>query len=228
LVGFQSPLSDESVREAYFLGQRNDASTAAFFANYLKTLAPPETGPYVSEVEIYTPFDQLIELSRVNSVGYSAQQAGKDYRRMGDFLFVRVRIDFTSSYGALELYRSGRLANRPKRDSSTQSPNYSRDFRVGLSQKGEWIEPLSIKVTPTCWPAYGHVPFFPPIWTGFSPEPAFGYEYGYGTGFDYCFLGWQVWLQYDAADVPSDDSDIEVLTTDGQHVVVPFDLSRLR
>jgi len=47
-----TPLSDEAVREAYFLGQRNDESTRAFFAPYLLTFQCPKTGPFVSEVEV--------------------------------------------------------------------------------------------------------------------------------------------------------------------------------
>ena len=40
---FDNPLSDEAVCEAYFLGQRHDAS---FLTNYIKFLPPPKTGPY--------------------------------------------------------------------------------------------------------------------------------------------------------------------------------------
>jgi hypothetical protein len=45
--------------------------------------------------------------------------------------------------------------------------------------------------------------------------------------FDCCQTGWLVWLEYDARDVASDDAQVEVFTTDGQHVVVGFDLTRL-
>jgi hypothetical protein len=226
-LAFQSPLSDEAVREAYFLGQRHDESTAAFFSRYLQTLAPPESGPYISEVEIYTPYTQMVELSQLHSVGYSAQQASRDYRRTSDTLLVRIRIDFTSSYGALELYRSGRLVHPPKRDSSTQSPDYHRDFRAGLSQKGEWIEPLSIQVVPTAWPASGHIPSWRFIPAGSFSSPLYG-EASYSGGYGCCFIGWLVWLQYDAAEVAPDDATVEVLTTDGQHIAVRFDLSHLR
>ena len=222
---FNSPLSDQAVREAYFLGQRHDESTAAFFGRYLKSLPPPESGPYVSEVEVYTPYAQMVELSQLHSVGYSAQQASRDYRATADTILVRIRIDFTSTYGALELYRSGRLAYPPKRDSSTEFPDYHRDFRAGLSQKGEWIEPLSIQVVPTAWPASGHIPSW-----AYAPARPSSLAYsgdGYYSGSHYCFIGWLVWLQYDAADVASDDATVEVLTTDGQQVAVPFDLSRL-
>jgi hypothetical protein len=228
---FQSPLPDEAIREAYFLGQRNDEATTNLFLTYLKTLPPPKSGPYISEVELYTPYSQLVDFSRIHSVGYSAQQAAKDYHATSDRIFVRIRI-FTSTYGAFELYRSGRLLDPPEHNSGTPRPNYYRDFRAGLSQKDHWIEPLSIQIIPTGWQASGHVPFW-----DFSPaasaSPAFfgnGYFSANGpfSGYDYCFIGWFVWLQYDASDVDSDDATVEVLTTDGQHISVPFDLSRLR
>jgi hypothetical protein len=222
---FESSLSDEAVREAYFLGQRNDTTTAAFFLPYLKTLPPPPSGPYVSEIEIYTPYVQVLERSSRNTVGYSAQQARLDYRHHRNILFVRVRIDFTSTYGALELFRSGRLDKKP--DGRSPSPNFDRDFRVGLSQNDQWIKPLSIQIVPAFTLAIGHYPFLPPDDDPSYLAPPQGEGYYAGAG-NYCALGWLVWLAFDARDVASDDAQIEVLTTDGQHVVVPFDLYRLR
>ncbi|HEX2661418.1 MAG TPA: hypothetical protein VHM93_01190 [Candidatus Acidoferrum sp.] len=229
---FQSPLSEEAVRDAYFLGQRNDKSTADFFSSYLKILPPPKSGPYISEVELYTPYSQLVEWSRLHSVGYSAQQAARDYHATSDSIFVRIRIDFTSTYGAFELYRSGRLTEPPKTSSAVPRPDYYRDFRAGLTQKDQWIEPLRIQLLATAWPAIGHVPFSNFLALA-SPSPVFLRNAsfngrGSSRGFDWCFVGWDVWLQYDASDVDSDDGTVEVFTTDGQHVVVPFDLSRLR
>lgn len=229
---FQSPLSDEAVREAYFLGQRNDESTADFFSSYLRTLPPPKAGPHVSEVELYTPYSQLVEWSRIHSVGYSAQQATKDYHATSDSIFVRIRIDFTSTYGALELYRSGRLIEPPKNGSAAPRPDYYRDFRAGLSQKDQWIEPLSIQLIATGWPASGHVPFSNFLESAFHSPVSFRNSSfngrGSSRGYNWCFIGWYVWLQYDASDVDSDKATVEVFTTDGQHVVVPFDLARLR
>jgi len=229
---FHSPLSDEEIRDAYFLGQRNDEATARAFLSYLKMLPAPKSGPYISEIEFYTPYSQLVERSRLHSVGYSAQQAGKDYRATSDSIYIRVRIDFTSTYGAFELYRSGRLLEAPKGSSSEPRTDYRRDFRAGLSQKSKWIEPLSIQITPTGWPSSGHVPFSDFYYTPFLTPASFstGSANGHSSdrGYGCCFIGWQVWLQYDAGDVDSADATVEVLTTDGQHLEVPFDLSRLR
>ena len=53
---FESPLSDESVREAYFLGQRHDDSLERLLEKYTHPLPPPETGPYISSIMFLTPF----------------------------------------------------------------------------------------------------------------------------------------------------------------------------
>src|SRR5437660_9584398 len=71
-----TPLSDEAVREAYFLGQRHDAS---FLSNDIKFLPLPRTGPHISSVTFLTPFAQFAQFSS-NYVGnYSAQQARLDH-----------------------------------------------------------------------------------------------------------------------------------------------------
>ena len=56
LLAFQSPLSDESLREAYFLGQRRDGSLEKLAESYSRRFTPPQTGPYISAVILATPF----------------------------------------------------------------------------------------------------------------------------------------------------------------------------
>src|SRR5216684_5476945 len=73
---FDSPLSDQAVREAYFLGQRHDAS---FLSKYIKFLPTPKTGPHISSVTFLTPFAQLAQLSEHRIGSYSAQQARLDH-----------------------------------------------------------------------------------------------------------------------------------------------------
>jgi len=232
---FQTSLSDESVREAYFLGQRNDATTTSFFNPYLRLLPKPDKGAFIAEVEVYTPYVQLVEISRRRSMGYSAQQAELDYRHGHHKLYVRVRIDFTPTYGALELYRSSK-ADRQQSATDQPLPDFYRDFRVGLSQRSgprhedQWIEPLRILLQPSYVQSSSHLPFVPEDLGLFSylADPGYtSFAYSSATSFVYP-TGWLVWLVYDAHDVASDDAQVEVITTDGQHVVVPFDLSTLR
>ena len=231
---FDAPLSPEAVRDAYFLGQHNNQSTLSFFSQYVKTLPAPDKGPFIAEVELYTPYTQIIETSRRRSGNYSAQQAELDYRHRHDKLYIRVRIDFTDTYG-LELYRSAK--GDPEQSGSDQPlPDFYRDFRVGLSQRSgqdredHWIEPLRILLQPSYLQTSNHYPFIPEdlsLFSYASANDASPYAYSAANGYVYP-TGWLVWLVYDASDVASDDATVEVITTDGQHVSVPFDLSRLR
>jgi len=234
LLAFDSPLSPEAVRDAYFLGQHNDQSTLSFFSQYTKSLPAPDKGAYISEVEIYTPYSQMIERSRRRTGTYSAQQAELDYRQHHDKLYIRVRIDFTETYG-LELYRSAK-ADKQLSGEDQPLPDFYRDFRVGLSQRSGpdredlWVEPLRIILQPSYIQNSNHYPFIPEDLGLFSyaaaPE---GSSFAYSSANGYVYpTGWLAWLVYDASDVASDDATVEVITTDGQHVAVPFDLSRLR
>jgi hypothetical protein len=94
---YEHPLTDESVRDAYFLGQDLDRSNA-FLAQYVQSLPVPQRGPHVAEVELRTPYWQVVEASRENTADYSAQQAAADYRKRGDLLQVRLKVLFTPTY----------------------------------------------------------------------------------------------------------------------------------
>jgi hypothetical protein len=234
VFAFQSPLSDESVREAYFLGQRHDESTLSFFSQYLRTLPPPETGPYIAEIEIYTPFTQVIEASSRRSMGYSAQQAKLDYRRGHDKLYVRVRINFTDTYGTLELYLSAK-GDKKLSGRDQPLPDFYRDFRVGLSQRSgpsredQWIEPLRIILQPSYVQNSSHYPFIPEDLGPFAYLAASGSSDAYSGSHGWVYpTGWLAWLVFDATDVADDDATVQIITTDGQHVSVAFDLSSLR
>jgi hypothetical protein len=243
---FDTPLSQQAVREAYFLGQHNDQSTLSFFSQYIKTLPAPNRGAYISEVEIYTPYAQIIEASRRRTGSYSAQQAELDYRHRHDKLYVRIRINFTDTYGALELYRSAK-GDKQLSGRDEPLPDFYRDFRVGLSQRSarsredqasreqdasnqeHWVEPLRIILQPSYVQNSNHYPFIPEDLGFLSYVGANGSSYGYEAANGWVYpTGWLAWLVYDAGDVASDDATVEVITTDGQHISVPFDLSRLR
>ena len=58
-----APLSEEAVREAYFLGQHHDQSLAQFLDRYTRVLPPPETGPAISAVTFFTPYALAAQLS---------------------------------------------------------------------------------------------------------------------------------------------------------------------
>jgi hypothetical protein len=220
-LAFQSPLSDESIREAYFLGQRNDQTMYAFFTQYLRGFERPQSGPFVSEVEVYTPFVQLVELSRVRNAGYSAQQATQDYRHGEDTVFVRMRINFTPTYGTAQ-YLANLYQNAERPAAAPRRADFAQDFRIAMVQGEHRIEPLNVECHLTNTPGGGHFPFDP---DGFA---AWMHSGNYGNRGS-SVTGWLVWLQFDANDLSSsDDAEIDIVGPDNLHLAAKYDLGRLR
>jgi hypothetical protein len=132
-----TPLSDQAVREAYFLGQRHDSS---FLTNYIKFLPPPKTGPHISSIAFLTPFAQFAQFSG-NYVGnYSAQQAQLDHRGQDESVKITVEIYLTNSYGA--------LVPNPAVSRSRLSPalvprpfDFWKDFRVLVYNGHQLLSP---------------------------------------------------------------------------------------
>jgi hypothetical protein len=129
---FDSPLSSESVREAYFLGQRHDAS---FLGNYIKLLPSPKTGPHISSVTFLTPFAQLAQLSDHRIGSYSAQQARLDHLGQNEFVKISVEIYLTASYGALIPNPGGSPALIPR------PYDFWKDFRVRVYNGNQIVSP---------------------------------------------------------------------------------------
>lgn len=195
-------LSDEAVREAYFLGQRNDEKTALFLDTYRRHLPMPQSGLYVSEIELFTPYAETVDLSRQRTFGYSAQQAAQEYRDRGDVFRLRVRVFFTDTYSQhtyaqAATEKDGRKIKLGK-DARTRSGCW-QGFQVQLWQKDKLIEPLEIPGVP--------------VLRGYTAE---------GTSY-----GFDVVLHYDGDDIDADDAQAVVLTPDGQRVVAEFDLAKL-
>jgi len=141
---FENPLSDEAVREAYFLGQRHDAS---FLTNYIKFLPLPKTGPHISSVTFLTPFAQLTQSSS-NYVGnYSAQQALLDHRGQNESVKITVEIYLTNSYGALIPNPSG-SGSRSSQSLLPRPPDFWKDFRVQVFDGDKILSPTDSKGRP--------------------------------------------------------------------------------
>ncbi len=109
---FDTPLSDQAVREAYFLGQRRDETMATLLNKYTKPLPPPKTGPYVTSITFLTPFALLVQHSSRQS-NYSAQQAALDHRDQPEFVRIMVQIQLTDSYGAYIVRPTGPRSGSP-------------------------------------------------------------------------------------------------------------------
>jgi hypothetical protein len=195
-------LSDTAVRNAYFLGQHRDQQTRTFFEPYIRRLPLPKSGPYVSEIRLLTPLAQVVEVSQTSSGVYSAQQAQLDYRARGDSILLEIHIEFTPTYNQIDAQRSSSNAAGEK-GITLRTDDFWQDFRLGIKQKEGWIEPRS---------THG--------------EPQYALADGYGASGG--LIGAWVWVEYDARNIPSDDTEVHVFTPDGQDVSVKFDLDKLK
>jgi hypothetical protein len=129
---YEIPLESHSIRDAYFFGQRGDEKLARFLDTYTKHLPLPQKGAYISEIKLFTPYAQVVDISRQKTTGYSAQQAEQEYKIRGDSFRVYVRIEFTATYGFLQAVESvNRVAREQKLD--LQPYDFWRDFQFILS-----------------------------------------------------------------------------------------------
>ena len=199
-LAFDTPLSDHAVREAYFLGQRRDEKTAEFLDKYRRHLPVPDSGPWVSTVEFFTPYAEAVELSRQRSIGYSAQDAAQDYRKNGDRIRLTITIEFTDSYGSLIQEKTNQRSGSAH-GFTFRSPDFWKDFSYRLFDGDELVEPLEI---------HGNATFR---------------TVGDGTE----MTGALIVLLYDAEKISAAaDAAVVVDIPDAKQVVAPFDLAALR
>jgi hypothetical protein len=197
---FDSSLSSEAVREAYFLGQRHDGSSGRILENYMKRLPPPSSGPYISSIAFFTPFVQLVQFCDRYVGNYTAQQAMLDRRGQEELVKVIVEIQLTNSYGAfltdaLNLSSGSfpRLVRRPF--------DFWKDFQVQVFNGSQTLTPSRSRGnTHSSCGRRG-----PCTLTGASLE-----------------------FEFPADVFTSDSANIQVLPPEGSEVSVSFDLSRLR
>jgi hypothetical protein len=197
---FQTPLSDESIREAYFLGQRHDDMFARFLDSYTQHLSPPKAGPYVSEITFLTPFALLTQLSSQHTANYSAQQAQLDHRGQKEYVRVVVQIFLTDSYGpylpAPDGARPGSAAGIVLRPS-----DFWKGFEVRVFSEDKALRPLHS-----------------------SGEPNYICS-RYGG----CSLtGATLYLDFPADSFDSNTASVEVYPPEGDPLAVDFDLAALR
>jgi hypothetical protein len=203
-LAYEFPLPPAALHDAYVLGQRNDQATAAFLGPYVKELTNPAADPHIAEIEILTPFAQVVDQSRRLTSGYSEQQAAQDYHQRGNTIVVRVLIMLPAAFPQDQ-------SNPPKAPTSSSSAdqnsalrpeNFWQNFRFALKQHG--------KVTPT------RSIHNKPVHSTPTPDAPGVLD------------GATVWLEYDAKDVASDEATIEVVTPESKTITAVFDLKKLR
>ena len=198
-LGYDTPLSEQAVREAYFLGQRRDESMYAYLNKYTKLLPPPKTGPHISAVSFLTPFALLVQYSSRQS-DYSAQRAALDHKAHDEIVEIQVEIQLTQSYGAVIVTPTHSPSGSPTAFQQ-RSPEFWRAFKYRIFDGDEEITTEDI-----------------------SGEPQ--YQCSEGGG---CTLtGAIVYIQFPAAAFKSDSAGVEVTPREGDPVSVDFDLTSLR
>jgi hypothetical protein len=197
---FDTPLSDQAVREAYFLGQRADDTTAAFLNKYTKYLEAPRTGPDIASVTFFTPFALLVQQSKQHSSGYSAQQAALDHRNQGEFARIVVQVQLTNSYAAYIVRPTGSRSGSP--NGFVPRPyDFWKDFDAKVTSDDKNLKPFS---------SSGH------------PNLICSDDGGCEV------TGATLWFDFSAEDFASGSATIEVLPPEGDPVTVNFDLDHLR
>jgi hypothetical protein len=195
-----TPLSDEAVREAYFLGQHHDQTLNVFLAKYIKILPMPKTGPDIASISFLTPFALFAQESSQRTMNYSAQQAEEDHRNQQEIVRIVIQIQLTETYGALIPAPTGSSSGSPT-GFIKRSPDFWKDFDVQVLDKDRALIPLSS--------------------TGDSVYSCDNY----GA----CILtGATLQFEFRASAFPSDSSTVQVTPPEGDAVSVDFDLSRLR
>jgi hypothetical protein len=196
---FDTPLSDTAVREAYFLGQRRDETMARFLDKYTKHLEEPRNGPYIASITFFTPYAQVVLLSRDNSSGYSAQQAQLDHKNRVESVQVVIDILFTNSYGP--------YITRPAGSRSSATAGFSprpydfwKDFQVQFLDGDKLLKPFSS-----------------------SGQPKVSCD-----EWSCALIGATLTFEFLAENFPTDTATVVVDPPEGDQVVVDFDLASLR
>jgi hypothetical protein len=200
LSAFDSPLSEEAVRQAYFLGQRRDDTMTRALDKYTYYLDPPEAGPDIASVTFLTPFALAVESSSQHSSGYSAQQAQIDHRAQKETVKIIVDILLTKSYSNVIVRPTSTRSSSPT-GFAPRPYDFWKDFDVQTTVDEKTVRPFT---------SSGH------------PNVQCSDQGG-------CDLtGATIELEFLAESFTSTSATILITPPEGEPVQVDFDLSSLR
>jgi len=204
LWAFDMPLTPAQLHEAYILGQRNDQATSAFLTPYSKPASNAlEGGPHVAEIEVLTPFAQMVDKSRERATrGYSEQQATAEYRQQGDTVLVRVRLMLPSAFPKQESGPASPPVPTQDQKKALRPENFWQNFQISMKQRDKTLPTRSIHNRP--------------IYSAPSKDAPSVLD------------GATVWLEYDAKNVASEPARVEIMTPDSKTITATFDLQKLR
>jgi hypothetical protein len=128
VFAYEYPLSSESIREAYFIGDSRNGKTADFMQQYTHRFPVPPDGPYIAEIRLETPFYQVVQRAS-QAVDYSAQDAIPEFLGKNGVFRLVVRIYFTPSYGGIVSSKDGKIVLR--------KDDFWREFKIRFVQGTE-------------------------------------------------------------------------------------------
>jgi hypothetical protein len=200
-VAYEGPLDALAVHEAWELGQKNDQETGNFLAHYLKKISGGENDPYTAEIEILTPYAQVVDQSRQKTSGYSEEQAALDYHQRGNTISINIVVMLPAAYPTTAPNSS--TTNAPAENNRVVRPeNFWQNFKFNVKQNGKIIPPRSVRKESVDSSATKGTP----------------------AALD----GANLWLDFDAKDVASDETIVEVVTPEAKTISATFDLKKLR
>jgi hypothetical protein len=97
--GYDFPLSESALRDAYFLGSKGPGQGLAFLAEYTHTVKELTVGACTSAVGVETPFAH-VAIHASKTLNYSAQDAVKEF--LGKPAVFRMHLDICYLEGAAE------------------------------------------------------------------------------------------------------------------------------
>jgi len=97
--GYDFPLSESAIRDAYFLGTKAPSQGSIFLGEYTHAVNQLKVGACTSAISLETPFAQ-VALHASKAVNYSAQDAVKEF--LGKPAVFRVHLEICYLAGAPE------------------------------------------------------------------------------------------------------------------------------
>ena len=238
LQAFQDSLDDKALHEAYVLGQRNDQTTGNFLAPYIKQMTEGHGDLRVAEIEILTPFAQVVDDSRKNTSGYTEEQASKKYQQRGNTVSVSVTLMLPAAYpqpaegnGAAPPAANAKPEEPPDRSASASGTSSPRQTarRPGETQKPQGDAPVNANLQPeNFWQKFQFsvkqngkdIPS-----KSIHNTPIYSMA---AKGTPSALDGASVTIEFDAKDMASQETDVQVTTPDGKIISTTFDLKKLR
>jgi hypothetical protein len=202
LCAYELPLTPAALHDAWTLGQRNDQATGEFLTPYAKqVIEGPPSAPHVAEIEVLTPFAQVVDECRQNLSNYPESKAVQSYHQRGDTVIVRISLMLPAAFPKAKPDPSAPPATRAQ-TAPLRQENFWQSFQFTVKQGQKALTPRSIHNQPVYSAATNSAPSM--------------------------LDGQTVWLEFDAKTVASDELTVEVTTPDAKTVSTMFELKKLR